>query len=168
VYVIKRLDTGVVDVLTSLSATAPTMPANYTLFRRIGSLKTNGSFQWIKFSQKGNEFLWDVAVEDGNGFTLTSTATLLTISTPLGVQTRTMGNFYTNPGTTTYYLITSPDIADTLPANTNFVAASTAAAVAGTFDDTVRTNTSSQIRLRASASATPCYWFTRGWLDDRL
>jgi hypothetical protein len=30
VYVIKRIDTGVVDVLYSLSATAPTMPANYT------------------------------------------------------------------------------------------------------------------------------------------
>ena len=34
--------TGAVDVLFSLSATAPTMPTGYTLFRRIGSMLTNG------------------------------------------------------------------------------------------------------------------------------
>lgn len=36
VHVIKRPDTGVVDVLFSTSATSPTLPANYTVFRRIG------------------------------------------------------------------------------------------------------------------------------------
>src|SRR6185312_14564198 len=39
VFLIKRPDTGVVDVLVSLSATAPTLPANYTLFRRIGAMR---------------------------------------------------------------------------------------------------------------------------------
>jgi hypothetical protein len=58
-YLIKRPDTGVVDVLTSVSATAPTLPTNYMLFRRVGSMKTNGSFQWIKFIQQGNVFYWD-------------------------------------------------------------------------------------------------------------
>lgn len=42
VFLIKGPDTGVVDVLTSLSVTSPTLPANYTLFRRIGSMR-NGS-----------------------------------------------------------------------------------------------------------------------------
>jgi hypothetical protein len=37
VFLIMRLDTGVVDALFSVSPTAPTMPANYTLKRRIGS-----------------------------------------------------------------------------------------------------------------------------------
>lgn len=43
-WLIKRTDTDVVDVLFSLSATAPTMPTNYTKKRRIGSFfRTGGS-----------------------------------------------------------------------------------------------------------------------------
>ena len=41
VFLIERTDTGVVDVLVSLSATTPTLPASYTKQRRIGSMKTN-------------------------------------------------------------------------------------------------------------------------------
>jgi hypothetical protein len=36
VHLIKRADTGFTDVLLSTSATAPKLPTNYTLFRRIG------------------------------------------------------------------------------------------------------------------------------------
>jgi hypothetical protein len=36
VYLIKRPDTGVVDVIASTSSSAPTLPTNYTLYRRIG------------------------------------------------------------------------------------------------------------------------------------
>jgi hypothetical protein len=52
VYLIRRLDTGVVDVLISLNATTPTLlPTNYSVYRRIGSMKTNASSQWTKFVQ---------------------------------------------------------------------------------------------------------------------
>jgi hypothetical protein len=40
IFIIRRPDTGIVDYLMSLSATAPTMPTNYTQKRRIGSLRT--------------------------------------------------------------------------------------------------------------------------------
>jgi hypothetical protein len=43
IHVIKRTDTNVVDVLFSLSRTAPTLPANYTKFRVIGAIKTTTS-----------------------------------------------------------------------------------------------------------------------------
>ena len=56
-FLIQRTDTGVVDVLVSLSPTSPTLPASYTLFRRIGSMKTDGSAHWTKFVQNGDEFL---------------------------------------------------------------------------------------------------------------
>jgi len=45
IWLIKRTDTSVVDVLFSLSGTAPTMPANYTVKRCIGRFRTNGSSQ---------------------------------------------------------------------------------------------------------------------------
>lgn len=82
VHLIQRPDTGVVDVLISLSATAPTMPTNYTLFRRIGSMKTNGSAQWTSFLQIGDWF-YIVPIQDFSGYRATA---LLTLSLPSGVS----------------------------------------------------------------------------------
>jgi hypothetical protein len=61
VWLIERVDTGVVDVLFSLSATAPTMPANYTRKRRIGSMK-DGRFRALGYRSPklATEFLWGV------------------------------------------------------------------------------------------------------------
>ena len=42
IWLIKRVDTGVVDVLFSTSASSPTMPTNYTKKRRIGSFVRTG------------------------------------------------------------------------------------------------------------------------------
>jgi hypothetical protein len=42
IWAIKRVDTQVTDILYSLSSTAPTMPANYTLKRLIGWFKRSG------------------------------------------------------------------------------------------------------------------------------
>lgn len=47
VWLIRRSDTGVVDVLFSLSATAPTMPANYDQKRVIGSLSRVGAVNTV-------------------------------------------------------------------------------------------------------------------------
>lgn len=58
VHLIQRLDTLAVDILVSLSATLPTMPPNYTSARRIGSIKTNGSSNWIGYNQNGDEISW--------------------------------------------------------------------------------------------------------------
>jgi hypothetical protein len=50
-WIIKRSDTGVVDALFSLSATAPTMPANYDLKQRVGWVRTNASANILAFVQ---------------------------------------------------------------------------------------------------------------------
>lgn len=42
-HLIKRSDTGVVDLLFSASPTAPTMPTNYDIRRLIGAVKSNSS-----------------------------------------------------------------------------------------------------------------------------
>jgi hypothetical protein len=86
VHLIKRADTGAVDVLVSTSAGAPTLPAAYSLARRIGSMKTNGAAQWVKFVQTGDKFLLDVAVNDINVLNPgTAAATRTLPSTPPGV-----------------------------------------------------------------------------------
>jgi hypothetical protein len=87
VFLIKRPDTYVVDVLVSLSATAPTLPTGYTYFRRIGSMKTDGSSQWIKFIQDGDKFRWATPVRDiNNNNPGTAAVTLVFPSLPLGVR----------------------------------------------------------------------------------
>lgn len=98
-YAILRPDTSVVDVCFSTSASAPTtggaIPAAYTLYRRIGSGKTNGSAQWVKFVQYGDLFLWDAAVLDiTNAATGSSPVTGTLPSVPLGIETKANLQFY--------------------------------------------------------------------------
>lgn len=86
VHLIKRTDTNVVDVLVSLSATAPTLPTSYTLFRRIGSMKTDGSSYWVVFDQYGDDFIWRTTIQDYAATPSTGTATTVTLaSVPTGV-----------------------------------------------------------------------------------
>lgn len=56
VWLIKRSDTGVVDVLISASFTAPTMPASYDLKRRIGWVATIAGSAVL--SKQSTEGLW--------------------------------------------------------------------------------------------------------------
>jgi hypothetical protein len=87
VYLIRRPDTGVVDVLLSLSATAPTLPANYTQFRRIGSMKY-GSAQWFSFTQVGDDFVWSVPVCDILGVSAVGGAGFAMPSVPPGIAVK--------------------------------------------------------------------------------
>jgi hypothetical protein len=108
-----RPDTGVVDALISTSATSPTMPSNYTKKRRIGSFLTDGSGHIITFTQFGDEFLWKTPVVDTNGTVTPSTSTqsLVTLSTPLGVDVYARlyiaANYVSSGGATQFY---APDM----------------------------------------------------------
>ena len=145
VHLIKRTDTGVVDVLTSLSATAPTLPANYSKFRRIGSMKTNGSFQWIAFSQLGDTFLWGTPVNDF-ATTTSTTAALKTLTVPTGVKVVPIISIFQSSDTN--LAISSPDTADYPPGNNSGLlrigASSTQIPISAVF----WTNTSAQLRFR--------------------
>ncbi len=58
--------TGETAFLASLSATAPTMPSGYTLKRRIGSFKTDGSSHILAYAQTGDLFQWGTMTKDVN------------------------------------------------------------------------------------------------------
>src|SRR5437899_1992025 len=58
IYAIQRTDTSNVDILFSQSATAPTMPTNYTKKRALGAFLTNASSNLIGYVQRGDEFLY--------------------------------------------------------------------------------------------------------------
>jgi hypothetical protein len=166
-WLIKRPDTGVVDVLFSASATSPTMPANYTLKRRIGSV-LRASAALVAFSQRGDEFLWATPVQDLNAASQpTTTAQLVTLSVPSGVKVRANVQFLLSSANFQGALVSSPDSTD--------IAVTTALASHVTvpngqvslFRELVRTNTSQQVRIRGSATFASVSGVTNGWIDAR-
>lgn len=176
-FVIKRPDTGVVDVIISLSPTAPTLPANYTLFRRIGSGKTNGSGQWTAFTQDGDYFIWAASVLDisaNNPGTAAVTRTLVSVPTGVNVEAHFQGilNNSGASGAVCYFsdLAQNDEVPD-YASFTDLCAAGTAADQVRTAASRlrVRTNTSAQIRSRLhySDANITLYIRTLGWYDTR-
>jgi hypothetical protein len=173
VYLIKRTDTGVVDALFSTSATTPTLPTSYTLSRRIGSARTNGSSQWTAFIQDGDEFLWSSPVQDVSGNALTTTSTLFTLSVPPGVSVNALFSAFATNGGNASVLIQPPasstQSVSTQGANSSLVvvAGSSGNATAAHFN--IRTNTSGQIRAVSSIGGGVSGFSvsTLGWTDRR-
>jgi hypothetical protein len=175
-YVIRRPDTGVVDAVFSTSASSPTLPTNYTQYRRIGSGKTNGSAQWTSFTQVGDRFSWLDPVADIAAANPGTSAVTRTLSVPTGVVVRALMNvtLYNSSGfgaVAGAYLspLTSTD---TAPARTT--TGFTVASGKGATDHVgaqaeVVTDASAQIRSRLSVSdaTTTLYIATTGWIDQR-
>lgn len=173
-WAIRRSDTGVTDVLISLSATAPTMPTNYDYKRRIGAGKTDGSAQWILFRQLGDEFLWDATLEDVDAIPNSADAQTVTMTVPTGVKVWVLFRGGLNDATTNNrrVLFTSPDESDQAPSNSALPGISLDSHTAGNTGAApfrIRTNTSGQIRYRMDAAdADLRVWaWTYGWIDRR-
>jgi hypothetical protein len=171
-YVIRRPDTGVVDIVFSTNSTAPTLPASYTQYRYIGAGFTNGGAQWTRFVQDGNYFRWYTPVLDIDAATGT-TAGLSTLSVPMGRKMLAKYNVYTSDGTTgagRIYL-SDPDVEDLAPSVT--AAPLSAVGFNGAVSDIgigfgeCFTNTSAQIRRRGQNANTFCRLATLGWVDMR-
>jgi hypothetical protein len=158
-YLIKRVDTGVVDVVFSLSASAPTLPTNYTLYRRIGSGKTNGSGQWTSFIQDGDYFYWITPVVDVSVGNPGITAVSRTLTVPSGVNVAALiqaivQNTGSGGAVYSYFSdLNTTDIAPTAAFSDTTVVINTVGGVNyASARLSVRTNTSSQIRSRLNYS----------------
>lgn len=155
---------GVVDIITSLSASVPAFPTGYATARRIGALLTDGSANWVAFSQLGNEFLWNVMPLDVSVINLGTAQTNYTLSVPLGIKVQALVQAQCSGGSGTQSMtIASPD--QTLPSSIgNIVFAGSTSG--GGFVQT-RTNTSSQIAAISTTASTILNLRTRGWIDPR-
>lgn len=170
-FLIMKAD-GTVAALASASASAPSMPGGYTYKRRIGSFKTGGASQIITFKQKGDEFLWNVPVNDIPVTTNPgSSAVLVTLTVPSGIFVDALFSFNVGQASgSVAVLVTSPDQTDTAPTSDLYDLISSNAGIAeagGYFRR--RTNTSGQIRYRfaSSNSQTRVQATTHGWIDRR-
>jgi hypothetical protein len=171
VFLISNSTASTVDVLISLSLT-PALPTGFTLFRRLGSMLTNGSSDWTLFIQVGNEFLWSVPAADIAVTNLATTATLFTLSVPPGVQVHALiRGLVASANANTRALINSPDeataAANTPAGNNTAFPVNTNSSAGAQFTLSVRTNTSGQIRAVSNAGTTTLDVATYGWTDAR-
>jgi len=180
-WLIKRLDTGVVDVLISASSTAPTMPANYNVKRRIrGAIYVDSAGDICGFTQQPDgTCLWGNSTvstntngvfEDVNGATNPGvSAVIRTLTVPpliveaicnVGVANTDLPNVYFNLSST-YVADEAATLANSVTyLNTNI--AQMACQIR------VWADTSSQVRTRFSGGSNTnlvLYLSTLGWRE---
>lgn len=172
VWVIKRSDTGVVDVLFSTSASSPTMPTNYNYKRRIGAIRTNSSGNIIAFLQYNDEFLWkSPAALDVDTSTLGATRTNYTLTNvPSGIVVIANINAHINAASVPQVYISNPNLTDLTPSVTATPLAliGTSASSSGPIANIkVYTDTSAQISARSNVASTTFRVAVLGWVDPR-
>lgn len=167
VFAIGKAD-GTTALLASTSATAPTMPSGYTLKRRLGSFRTDGSAHIIPFSQSGDRFLWvtPVSVISDAGVAFPTSPSNLTMVVPTGVVVDAI--FSAALGSVTVQLVVFSSIVQT-GATPGTMANVTAHDRYGTLYATMRTDTSGRIQwISAGAGSSQTRIIsTHGWIDRR-
>jgi hypothetical protein len=171
VHQIQNPTSSLVDIVTSLSATSPTLPTGFTRFRRLGSMLTDGSAHWRAFKQDNDLFQWATLVTDinVNGPTTSALTQTLTVPTGVNVQAWLQISVVNADATACYTYLSDLATTDSTPqqglsdigfSNTNVVGAGL---------KYVRTNTAAQIRTRNSYSSGNVTLLvnTLGWLDPR-
>jgi hypothetical protein len=163
VFLIYNPVAGIADILFSLSATAPTLPVNFTKKRRIGSILTTSGLAINPFTQLGDEFLWlgigGGAWNEYSNAPLAGSMALTPLKyVPTGVKVVAILNCAGPVSGQTQ--IMSPDSSgNTFPGAWNLPPSS-----GGTYY--VRTNTSAQFLLGANNGGT-FYCNCMGWQDNR-
>lgn len=160
-----------VDVLTSLSPTAPTLPSGYTVFRRIGSMLTDSSAHWTLFTQLGNEFLWATPVSNASNLTPgTTNAITVGLTVPTGIQVKANFSYLVEEGASAgnqFAYVSSFDQADVVPSLSAFSFFTFNAGQQSSGMLGIRTNTSAQFRARFTATDMSYSFVTNGWTDNR-
>jgi hypothetical protein len=183
IFEIKRPDTGVVDVAADSSVTGANIAANtnaaYTKKRRIGSIVRSGG-SIVAFTQVGDKVMLSTPVVDitaSNPGTSAVTRTLASIPTGIVVDALLTVNLNNSAAALNFNMsFSSLDTTDVAVARgtSRVISMADGATSAGNVawqgaEKVIRTNTSAQIRSRASASDASCtlYIQTDGWIDFR-
>ena len=152
-WVIGRSDTGVVDYLSSLSSTAPTMPTSYDFRRLIGWFKRVGgtivAFNTYETAGGGLELNWEVPTLDINlANTLTTSERTDAVKVPLNFSTIAHLNAtVTDAVGTASAWVYCPDQTSAAPSTT-------AAPLANLYADSGGIRAINQLFIRTSATGT--------------
>ena len=169
VYLIKRLDNGTVSGLFSASATSPTLPANYSVFRKIGAVVTDGAGAIRGFFQKGNDFTLKLNAIIINGVTASTSAVLTTVICPPNEKAKIvfmMADGTTGATTRYYALVSSPLVTDSTVSvtNNNYIeVAITGYRAFSSISYTVQTDSSSRVRYKTTSTSSTIYVQSYGY-----
>ena len=163
---IERLDTGVVDAVFTLAGNAPTLPSGYTLSRRLTSMKTDASGNWLRFYNVGREFIWDVPAVDANVGSGTP-AGLQALTVPPGVSVLAHMNLnYRSTSVGSTVLVHSPLTNNQALGTGNVTSATQVANLDNYSQISVVTDTSRQVRLVSNGAGTVTWALaTTGWTE---
>lgn len=180
VHMIRKTSDGSVDFGFDSSATAANKPAGYGNYRRVGSIKLDGSSNIIQFTQYGDDFIWTVPIVDVDATNPGTSAVTRALTVPSGVKFRARfwGGGFTGTSSNLGIFFSSLDQTDTAPQNPATAAltapVNTSVATSGTaewrmVELNIWTDTSGQIRSRLSASGVADHIgiITNGWMDLR-
>lgn len=168
-WLIMRSDTGVEDVLFSLSATAPTMPANYDYKRRIGCVVTNGSSNIFAFTQIGDRFIYAAPSANAVNASVTTSPANLTLSVPTGINVEAIFRVLFTSATAQNFFLVQEMSETSAAANATDGNVSLSVEVASQFAaGEFRAMTDTSGRVRVSSTANGNYWLlVKGWIDRR-
>jgi hypothetical protein len=170
VHLIRRPDTGVVDVMFTTTANRATLPANYTQQRRIGWIRNDGAGSILQFTQIDDHFTLTTQVNDVSA-TSTATAAAVTLTAPPSSIARFRAtNQCTTATNTTFHTVFSEIVeGNVTPAGTTGIASlgglDLAATMAGHFE--LRVSSTSTIEHDSDGATTTFDISTYGWIDHR-
>lgn len=171
VHLIKRTDTGVVDVMFTTTGNRATLPTNYTLQRRIGWVR-RGTATNLAFTQIDDYFTLTTQINDVSA-TATATAAAVTLTAPPNSIARFRATATSNasvnaPNVTVFSEIVEGNVT---PADTTGIGSlgylDITGATAGHFE--LRVSATSTIEHdSANATGSPTFDIsTYGWIDHR-
>lgn len=170
-WLIRRSDTGVVDVLFSASATSPTMPTNYDQKRRIGAI-IRASAAILAFTQFGEYFALTTPILDINASNPGSSAVTRTLaSVPDGVRVKARLNIFNTNSAAADDVYVS-EIAATDQATSGTASPLSTLTSQNNLNNTalieIMTSTSATIRSRHGIGTNTSFRITTlGWFDYR-
>jgi hypothetical protein len=168
VFLIRKTSDGSIDAGFDTSITAANIPAGYGAYRRIGSIKTDGSGDILAFTQSGEGFYWQQPLLDVSVTGLTNGTSTYAVNVPpdVVVEAIIQGYAASSLGSGTYH-INTPSFND-VALYFAPTGVSPATGVAATFGRVrVLTNATQQVQFNTNLSGTDIHMGAYGWVDSR-
>lgn len=166
VFAIRKTSDGTGDILFSLSPTAPTMPSGYAGFRRISSIKTDGSGNIIQFLNFGRNFTFKTPPLDVDVASAIVDAAYV-LSVPPGVEVKAKIGMFCS-GNDASWSYRSPSANAIVPSHLDYRGGSllvtTEVPDRLAVDTEIVTNSSAQIHFRTALSSA-FRVVTYGWTE---
>lgn len=178
VFLLSNSDGSSIDAGFDTSTTAANLLADsgFTLYRRLGAIRTNGSSEIYAFKQIGNDFFWDVPKQDvslnnpGTG-EVTHTLDFVPAGYEIFANITIVFHNQSSPGSPTNFLYLYGGGNTTLAAasSSNCDVSAIGDQRSGFVHDRVLTNTSAQVKTRQDHGDTNYYVFIQvhGWVEVR-